>query len=424
MVALRRFRSAAVERAIPAGERACAEWFVEELRDIGFSASVRDTPGQPITLGHDRASRGPSVLFCGHYETLTGLWRGKRGNGAGPSTAHHLRWSSTDQSVQLMAFIEACRAWKAVAGQLPMPVSVLIEGEGRSGSTRLTSFMRMYADELKADIGLAPGIRIWCCAVPAINSMLRGVCCEEFTISPDPDQPARRRRDGIAADPSRILANILSDLHDPSGRVAIPGFYAGVETSHDVRGCASGTTDPPSVDVPVPEGDPGDVHVEAPPVWATCEIDSFSGSRTIRGQRFATSPRAWARLAFHLVYDQNPDAVRRAFRDFALARIPPGSRIEFTSGISVPPVSFTTSHPGFRKVLQALTAEWGSEAVFTSGDAALAVHALCEALGMAVIVTSFPERPDGCAGPRGPSELANYQAGIRSWVRILGALAR
>jgi acetylornithine deacetylase/succinyl-diaminopimelate desuccinylase-like protein len=411
MIAMRRFRSVVTERAGAAEHRVCAEWFVEELRGIGFSASVRDTPGRPIAVGHDRGSPGPSVLFCGHYETQASCL--SRGNLC--RAIHH--------STQLMAFVEACRAWKAVAGQLPAAVSVLVEGEGLSGSASLRSFLHMYADELEADIGFAPAARIWCCAVPAINTMLRGVCCEEFTIAVDSDQLTGP---GAAADPTRILVRILSDLHDPSGRVAIPDFYAGIDAplpplAGRPSGAPSGSCDldyaPRSI---VPETEREE---EAMWVGPTCEIDSVSGSRTAAG-RLVTSPSAFAKVSFHLVCDQDPDVVSRAFREFARARVPPGSRIEFASGKSAPPIRFTASSPTFRKVQQALTIEWGREAVFACGDAVPAIHALREALGMEVIVTSFPKRQDGCRTPREASELANYRSGVRSWVRILDALAR
>ncbi len=39
-----------------------------------------------------------------------------------------------DDKGQMMTFIEACRAWVAVAGSLPLDVTVLIEGEEEVGS--------------------------------------------------------------------------------------------------------------------------------------------------------------------------------------------------------------------------------------------------------------------------------------------------
>jgi len=423
-------RSVATDQAVATQQRACTEWFVEELRDIGFSASVRDTPGRLIALGHDRGARGSAVLFCGHYEAgSAGLWP-RSDNAVNSTVAGPIHQGSADQSTQLMAFIEACRAWKAVAGRLPTPVSVMVEGEGLSGAVGLVSLMRMYADELQADIGLAPAAGISCCAVPTINAMLRGLCCEELTIAADGDQLAGPGTE-VEADPARILSRVLDVLHDPSGRVAIPGFYAGVDgplrPPCGPRSDAScDTCDLPcALDPAAADGEPDAAHVGAMPVWPTCEIEieSVSGSRRDHDQGLAISPRAFARLSFHLVCGQDPDVVRRGFRAFARARVPPGFRIEFASGTSITTVRFDTSRPAFRKAQQALIAEWG-HAVFGCGDAAPAIHALREALGTEVIVASLPERQDGRRVPGETAGQANYRICIHAWARILDALAR
>jgi hypothetical protein len=73
---------------------------------------------------------------------------------------------------------------------------------------------------------------------------------------------------------------------------------------------------------------------------------------------------------------------------------------------------------GFRAI-----AEW-DQAVFGCGDAAPAIHALREALGMEVMVASLPGRQDSRRGPGETAGQANYRICIHAWARILDALAR
>ena len=53
-----------------------------------------------------------------------------------------------------MTFIEACRAFKAVTGKLPLPITMMIEGEEECGSKNLFGFVRDNADEFKLDLAL------------------------------------------------------------------------------------------------------------------------------------------------------------------------------------------------------------------------------------------------------------------------------
>ena len=47
-----------------------------------------------------------------------------------------------DDKGQAMTFIEACRAFKAVTGKLPLPITMMIEGEEECGSKNLFGFVR------------------------------------------------------------------------------------------------------------------------------------------------------------------------------------------------------------------------------------------------------------------------------------------
>src|SRR5262249_35425943 len=122
--------------------RAAAEHLARDLSTIGFDASVRATAGHPIVVGKNGAASGPRVLFYGHYdvqpvdpldlwtvppfdprvETLTGDRNVIVGRG------------SSDDKGQAMTFVEACRAFKKVTGKLPLPITIMMEGEEECGS--------------------------------------------------------------------------------------------------------------------------------------------------------------------------------------------------------------------------------------------------------------------------------------------------
>ena len=66
-----------------------------------------------------------------------------------------------DDKGQLMTFVEACRAFKAVTGKLPLAITVMIEGEEECGSKSLFPFVRDNADEFKADMALVCDTGMW-----------------------------------------------------------------------------------------------------------------------------------------------------------------------------------------------------------------------------------------------------------------------
>ena len=89
------------------------------------------------------------MLFYGHYDVQPvdplDLWNTDPfeptlqplENG---DTAIVARGASDDKG-QLLTFVEACRAWKAVTGSLPIQVSMLFEGEEEASSPSLAPFL-------------------------------------------------------------------------------------------------------------------------------------------------------------------------------------------------------------------------------------------------------------------------------------------
>jgi acetylornithine deacetylase/succinyl-diaminopimelate desuccinylase-like protein len=220
-----RIKSISTDPAFAADVRACAEWHARDLASIGFEAAVRDTPGHPMVVGHMRDGTGTSALFYGHYDVQPAdpleLWESDAFEPviqtASDGTRQIRARGAADDKGQLMTFVEACRAWMAVTGRLPIPVTVLLEGEEETGGVNLPPFLEAHADELRADIGLICDTNMWDPQTPAITTMLRGMVSEEITIH-GPDRDLHSGFYGNAAvNPNQVLANVIAALRDARG---------------------------------------------------------------------------------------------------------------------------------------------------------------------------------------------------------------
>src|ERR1700722_3304559 len=173
-------------------ERA-ANWVRDQFTGLGFRADVRPTAGHPVVIAHHPAPAGyggPHILFYGHYEVQPvdplDLWHSPpfepRLAEIEPGRKVILARGACDDKGQLMTFVEACRAWKAVTGSLPVDITLLVEGEEECGSINLPAFVAANAAELKADAALVCDTGMWDRDTPAITSTLRGMVYEEVTI--------------------------------------------------------------------------------------------------------------------------------------------------------------------------------------------------------------------------------------------------
>jgi acetylornithine deacetylase/succinyl-diaminopimelate desuccinylase-like protein len=225
--------------------REAAEWVRGDLESLGFQASLRETSLHPVVLGHLPKPGAPHVLFYGHYDVQPvdplDLWEAPpfEPNLAtidGGRKVIRARGACDDKG-QVMTFLEACRAWKATEGALPVGVTVLIEGAEENGSRGLPEWLVANKDELKADYVLVCDTGMWDRTTPAITTSLRGLLYRELIVRCADRDLHSGSFGGAARNPAHVLARIIADLHDETGRITLPGFYDGVpETPPEVLG--------------------------------------------------------------------------------------------------------------------------------------------------------------------------------------------
>jgi acetylornithine deacetylase/succinyl-diaminopimelate desuccinylase-like protein len=431
--------SVSTDPAFAADCRRAAEWLVADLKTIGFTASVRETEGHPMVVAHHAGPKGaPHVLFYGHYDVQPvdplNLWvddpfdaKIKEIDGVKVITGR----GSSDDKGQLMTFVEACRAYKQVHGELPCEITILFEGEEESGSRSLKPFLDANAKELTADFAMVCDTGMINRDTPSICVALRGLVGEEITIHAANRDLHSGVYGGAAANPIRILARILADMHDETGRVTIPGFYEGVEETPSqvlAQWNSLGETIETflgPIGLSIPSGEKGRSLLEL--VWArpTAEFNGVIGGYTGEGFKTVIAAEASSKVSFRLVGKQDPDKIRDAFREFVRARIPADCSVEFEPHGASPALQLSYDSPFLAKAKDALSDEWPKPAVVAAmGGSIPIVGDFKRVLGMESLLVGFGLDDDRIHSPNEKYDLNSFHKGQRSWARILDAIAK
>ncbi len=438
LLAFLRVPSISTDPAYKADCDRAADWLTTELSALGMEARKDATPGHPMVVAHGPVQDGPHVLFYGHYDVQPvdplELWHRDPFDPALEETPHGRvirgRGASDDKG-QLMTFVEACRAWIAVHGSLPTRVSMFFEGEEESGSPSLVPYMKAQAEALKADLALICDTGMFDPQTPAITTMLRGLAKLELVITgPDKDLHSGMFG-GAAMNPARVLARILADLHDEDGRITLDGFYDGVpELTNAQRAQWDGLGFDAeaflgAVGLEVPAGEKGRTALEM--IWSrpTCEINGMTSGYTGAGFKTVLPSRASAKVSFRLVGTQDPQKVLDAFRAHVDARLPADCKAEILDANGAPASMMAHENPAFEAARQALSDEWPRPAAFIGSGGSIPIAGYFQSiLGMDSLLIGFGRDDDQIHSPNEKYDLESFHKGIRSWVRILAALAK
>ncbi len=416
-------------------------WLLGEFLALGFSARLYETPGHPILVAHCQAESpdAPHLLYYGHYDVQPPepleLWESPPFEPIivdGPHGERVVARGASDDKGQVMTFLEAFRAWKAVHGALPVTVTALIEGEEESGGESLPAFLSKHAASLgKAGIAIISDTNSWDIDTPAITYRLRGNAYVQVTL----EGPSRDLHSGLyggaVVNPLNALTEILGQLHGPDGRVQIPGFYDDVAglSAEERQAWAALPFDEAAllseIGLTQSVGEAGYTALER--IWArpACDLHGIWGGYTGPGSKTVIATRASAKLSFRTVPDQDPAKILQGLRKFLDERTPPDCKwtieeMGASAGILVP-----SSGPFMQAVRAGLADIYGKPpAMIGCGGSIPVVANVKEKLGLDSILAGFGLPDDRIHSPNEKFELKCFKNGILSHAAILARMGK
>src|SRR5579872_4240675 len=372
-----RFPSVSAQAKHKPDLQACAGWLVAHCRQIGLETRLCPTAGNPVVIARTpRANTNgaprPHFLVYGHYDVQPPepfeLWKT-------PPFEPHIQGRSlfargaTDNKGQHLAHLKAVEAYLKSGTALPCDLTFVIEGEEEVGSNSLGTFLKQHRAELDCDAVVISDTGMPAANCPALTYALRGIVALEVTLH----GPSRDLHSGIFGgtvdNPAMALSQLLSQLRDKNGRVAIPGFYSDVQplSAYERRQLKRFPLNEKDyrrlLGVPKLFGERGFTPVEQRSARPTLEINGLTSG--YQGEGSKTIIPAWARakITCRLVPNQEPDRIAKLLGKHLKRICPPTVHLEIESGHGANPYLVSPTGPQAKAALRALFLAFGKKPV-------------------------------------------------------------
>jgi acetylornithine deacetylase/succinyl-diaminopimelate desuccinylase-like protein len=410
----------------PAEIERAAEWAAGHVRRAGGEAQlVRIGAGNPLVVGDLKANRAgaPTVLIYGHYDVQgpgdLSAWTSPPFEPEVRDGRLYARGAGDDKGNFWPLLAAACDL--AGAGELPVDVRVVVEGEEEAGSESIAEWIR--ADERGADAAIVFDSGMADDHTPAITVGLRGLVMAHIEV-----------RTGVRDLHSGIYGgsalNALHVLHRMIGAI-VPGpdgairdeLLAGVRPPAEAERI-SWERLPPGTQVLSEVGGrpayPGaaDEYYERNGAYPSVEINQVVGGEP----RTVVPACAHAAVSIRLAPGQRAEEIRpvaeRLLRDAA----PADADVTIEWQLADPSL-FEPDLPALVLAAQALERATGTPPALVRSGGSIPVVAEFAARGIPTIVSGFTLPDDAFHAPDESFLVANLELGARAGRELLLALA-
>ena len=428
---------------------------LENVRLIETSAEASDersgdgsVKGKPARKGHPlvygewlKAGEGkPTVLLYGHYDVQPAEpldeWKSPPFEPAERNGNLYARGAVDDKGQMWMhvkAIESLMKAAPAPDGEatLPVNVRVIVEGEEEVGGEGIAAFVREHGDQLKADCALVSDTEMFAPELPTVCVGLRGMIYTEVEVRGAAQDLHSGMYGGAAPNPFVALAQIIALLKRKDGRIAIPGFYDGIEepTKAELEAWRSLPFDEEEYrkhEVGSTELTGETMFSVLERTWSrpTMDVHGMPGGFTGAGAKTVIPAKATAKISFRLVPGMKPEETFAKYKAFVEEICPGGVTVEVRLIHSGEPIVVSTDNQYVRAATDAMGAVFGKQTVFVRGGGSIPIVGdFVRQLGIPVVMMGFGLPDDNLHAPNEKFNLANFHRGIESivrWLELIG----
>jgi acetylornithine deacetylase/succinyl-diaminopimelate desuccinylase-like protein len=404
-----------------------AQWVIDRVIAAGGSGElVRVGQSNPLAVGELRsgAPDAPTVLIYGHYDV----------QGPGPAELWHsppfepqvrdgriyARGASDDKGNFLPLLHEACAM--ARAGELPVNVRVLVEGEEELGGGAVTDWVR--SDHVATDAAIVFDSGIPDPHTPAITVGLRGIVMLGLTVRTAERNLHSGLFGGSVPNALHVLTRILAEvLPGPDGRVR-QELRAGVAPASPAELRSWARLAPGDQVIAEAGGKPvhpgaGAEYYERNGADASLDVNEIAGGEP----RTIVPGEARATLSLRLAPGQDPERMREVLIELLRSALPDGAELLIDHSAVADPSLFEPEQPALQLAAGALHRACGVEPVFTRSGGSIPIVAEMAARGYPVIVGGFALGEDQIHAPDESYSLHSLQWGQAAARELYLALA-
>ena len=404
--------------------RKCAEWTRDEMSRIGLQkCRLEETPGHPIVYGEWLGAPGqPTILFYGHYDVQPvdplHLWTSPPFEATIRDGEIYARGSADDKGQVFMHF-KAVEAHLRQNGNLPVNMKFLIEGEEEVGSANLDNFIKSHKDLLTADVVVISDSPMFDRGIPSICYGLRGLTYFQIDLRGSKSDLHSGSFGGAVANPAMVLAQVLSQMKDKSGRIKIDGFYDDVvelrpeERAEWEKLPFNEKKYKAELGAPKLFGETGFTTLER--VWArpTFEVNGLLSGFTGEGAKTVLPAVAMAKCSMRLVPNQDPDKIGDLFEEYVKKVTPKTVELKITRMHGGKPWMTEFDNKYVRAAGRAIEQGFGKAPVFNrEGGSIPVVSTFQEELGVPCVLFGVGLPDENAHAPDEKLDLGNFHNGI------------